>query len=80
MDDQPKRRRSAKGSASGWIEARHGNRKRAKPTVCYWYKWEDAQRVRHARYIPAAKLAQLRQMVEVEGQPVAQVLEFLGET
>jgi hypothetical protein len=79
MDNQPKRRRSAKGSASGWIEARHGNKKRAKPTVCYWYKWEDVHRVRHARYIPAGKLGRVRQMVEVERQPVAQVLEFFGE-
>jgi hypothetical protein len=73
-----RRRRSAKGKASGWIEERQGNRKRAKPTVYYVYKWDDVHRVRHTRYIPAGKLWRVQQMVEVEGQTIAQVLEFLA--
>jgi hypothetical protein len=71
-----KRRHSPKGKASGWIEERFANKKRKMPTTYYVYKWEDATG-RHSRYIPARKLWRVQQMVEIEGRPIAEVLEVL---
>jgi hypothetical protein len=71
------RRHSAKGAASGWIEERIGNRKRPTPSTSYYYRWQD-ETGRHTRYIPAGKLWRVQQLVEVEGKPIAAVLEVLN--
>lgn len=73
---QRTRRHSAKGKASGWIEQRQGNKKRSKPSISYYYRWEDATG-KHSRYIPAGKLKQVRQMCEVERRTIAEILEIL---
>ncbi|HEY9661592.1 MAG TPA: hypothetical protein V6C65_24305 [Allocoleopsis sp.] len=74
---QPKRRHSPKGKASGWIEERIGNKQRRNPSISYYYCWE-IDGVRDKCYIPAGKLWRVQQMVEVEGKPIAQVLEVLN--
>lgn len=73
---QRTRRHSPKGKASGWIEERQGNKKRSKPSISYYYRWEDATG-KHSRYIPAGKLGQVQRMCEVEGRAIAEVLEVL---
>ena len=36
-----KRKHRAAGNASGWIEERLGNKKRANPSVSYYYRWDS---------------------------------------
>lgn len=74
---QRTRRYSPKGRASGWIEQRQGNRKRSKPSISYYYKWQDSTG-KHSRYIPARKLGQVQRMCEVEGRTIAEILEALN--
>lgn len=71
------RRHSPKGEASGWIEERLGNRKRKTPSISYYYRWQD-ETGRYTRYIPASKVWRVQQLVEVEGRPIAEVLEVLA--
>ena len=73
---QKRRRHTPKGSASGWIEERQGNRKRSKSTVSYYYRWDEPGE-RGTVYLPVAIAATVKRMVEVERQPVSKVLEFI---
>lgn len=75
--ERTQRRHSAKGQASGWIEQRQGNKKRSKPSISYYYRWEDATG-KHSRYVPAGKLERVQRMCEVEGRTIAEVLELLN--
>jgi hypothetical protein len=59
---QPKRRYSDKGSASGWLEKRLGNKHRKNPSVSYYYGWLD-QGHQCQRYVPVAKVGQVTQMI-----------------
>jgi hypothetical protein len=69
------RRHTPKGKASGWIEERVGNKKREKPSVSHYYRWENAEG-KHSRYIPAGKLDEVRSLVEKRGA-IAQILHVL---
>jgi len=71
----PPRRHSPRGQASGWIEERQGNRKRKSPSTSYYYGWQD-QGGKYKRYIPAAKVYRVQQMI-AERKTVAQILSFL---
>lgn len=71
-----RRRHTPKGSASGWIEERVGNRKRVHPTVSYYYRWDESDD-RGTVYLPVAIAPTVKRMVEVERQPVSKVLEFI---
>jgi hypothetical protein len=73
---QRTRRHSSKGKASGWIEERQGNKKRSKPSISYYYRWEDVTG-KHSRYIPTRKLEQVQRMCELEGRTIAEILEVL---
>jgi len=71
----PPRRHSPRGQASGWIEERQGNCKRKIPSTSYYYGWQD-QGGKYKRYIPAAKVYRVQQMI-AERKTVAQILSFL---
>jgi hypothetical protein len=71
------RRHTPKGKACGWIEERQGNKARKKASVSHYYKWDDVEG-RGSRYIPAGKVARVREMVYGESRSVAEVLEVLG--
>ena len=74
--DRRRRRHTPKGSASGWIEQRQGNKGRKNPTVSYYYRWDEPDD-RGSVYLPVAIVAMVKRMVEVERQPVSKVLEFI---
>jgi hypothetical protein len=56
------RRHSAKGKATGWIEERQGNLKRTRPSISYYYCWQDGDR-RGKTYVPVRQMSQVRTMV-----------------
>jgi hypothetical protein len=70
-----KRRHSEKGSASGWLEKRVGNKHRKSPSVSYYYGWLD-QGQQCKRYVPVAKLGQVTQMIS-DRCGVEEILGFL---
>ena len=70
-----KRRHSEKGSASGWLEKRLGNKHRKSPSVSYYYGWLD-QGQQCKRYVPVAKLGQVTQMIS-DRCGVEEILGFL---
>ncbi len=70
-----KRRHSEKGSASGWLEKRVGNKHRKNPSVSYYYGWLD-QGQQCKRYVPVAKLGQVTQMISDRGG-VEEILALL---
>jgi hypothetical protein len=82
----PRRKAQAKGKrrpASGWIETREGNKQRNTPSVSYYYCVEQKGN-RTRKYIPAAKVAIIQQLVSVgeaspaeNRHPVAEILEAL---
>lgn len=69
------KRRSPKGQASGWIEERIGNRKRAKPSTSYYYCFEQLGK-RQKLYIPSGKLHRVQSLI-AERKPIAEVLAAL---
>lgn len=75
-DGRSKRRHTPKGSASGWIEQRQGNKCRKNPTVSYYYRWDEPDD-RGSVYLPVAISDIVKRMVEVERRPVSKVLEFI---
>jgi len=70
-----KRRHSEKGSASGWLEKRLGNKHRKHPSVSYYYGWLD-QGQQCKRYVPVAKVGQVTQMIS-DRCGVEEILGFL---
>jgi hypothetical protein len=70
-----KRRHSEKGSASGWLERRLGNKHRKHPSVSYYYGWLD-QGQQCKRYVPVAKVGQVTQMIS-DRCGVEEILGFL---
>ena len=69
------RRRSPRGQASGWIEERQGNKHRKTPSTSYYYGWQVGGE-KHKRYIPAAKVARVEQLI-LERRTVTQILAYL---
>ena len=56
--DAVRRRHSDKGSASGWLEKRVGNKHRKSPSISYYYGWLD-QGQQCKRYVLVAKVGQV---------------------
>jgi len=74
------RRHSPKGKAVGWLKERQGNTRREKPSVSYFYCWDEpvkrdgqAEYQRHQVYVPVRAIAQVQAMI-AERQPVGVVL------
>lgn len=67
-----KRRHRLRGQASGFIEAREGNKSRRVPSVSYYYRW-DSPIGRVTEYIPAAKLLQVEALIKAR-TPAIEVL------
>ena len=69
-----KRKHRAPGNASGWIEERLGNRKRANPSVSYT-TW-DSHKGRVSEYIRASQVARVAGLIEAE-RPALEVLKVV---
>ncbi len=72
-----RRKHREKGNASGWIEERTGNRKRANPSVSYYYRW-DSHKGRVSEYIRASKVTRVAQLIEAE-RPALEILKVVIE-
>ncbi len=71
------RKHRPKGSASGWLETRTGNRKRKKPSVSYLYKW-DSSKGRVSEYVKTSKVSGVSRML-TENRPALEILEYVIE-
>ena len=69
------RRHRDKGSASGWIEERTGNRGRKQPSVSYYYRW-DSHKGRVSEYIRASKVTQVARLIAAE-RPALEILKVV---
>jgi hypothetical protein len=74
------RRHSPKGKAVGWLKERQGNIRRKKPSVSYFYCWDEpvqrdgqAEYQRHQVYVPVGAIARVQEMIAAR-EPVAVVL------
>ena len=67
----------APGNASGWIEERTGNKKRANPSVSYYYRW-DSHKGRVSEYIRASQVARVAKLIEAE-RPALEILRVVVE-
>ncbi|NEP56250.1 MAG: HNH endonuclease [Symploca sp. SIO2G7] len=65
------------GNASGWIEQRVGNKKRANPSVSYYYRW-DSHKGRVSEYIRASQVTRVERMIEAE-RPALEILKVVVE-
>ena len=74
--DSRRKHRSA-GNASGWIEERTGNRKRANPSVSYYYRW-DSHKGRVSEYIRASQVTRVAGLIEAE-RPALEILRVVVE-
>lgn len=82
---QPSQRRhSPKGKGCGWLKERQGNTQRKKPTVSYYYCWDEpvkrdgqTEYQWHQVYVPVRAIAQVRQLL-AERLPVAVVLDAIA--
>ena len=72
-----KRKHRAPGNASGWIEERTGNKKRANPSVSYYYRW-DSPKGRVSEYIRASQVARVANLIEA-GRPALEILKVVVE-
>ena len=72
-----KRKHRAPGNASGWIEERTGNKKRANPSVSYYYRW-DSHKGRVSEYIRASQVARVARLIEAE-RPALEILKVVVE-
>jgi hypothetical protein len=75
---------SPKGKAVGWLKERQVNTKRKKPSVSYFYCWDEpvkrdgqAEYQRHQVYVPVGAIARVQAMI-AERQPVAVVLDAIA--
>jgi hypothetical protein len=80
------RRHSPKGQAVGWLKERQVNTKRKKPSVSYFYCWDEpvkkdgqAEYQRHQVYVPVGAIAQVQAMIAAR-EPVAMVLDAIAGT
>ena len=74
---ESRRKHREKGNASGWIEARTGNRKRANPSVSYYYRW-DSHKGRVSEYIRSSNLTRVARLIEAE-RPALEILKVVVE-
>ena len=74
--DSRRKHRDA-GNASGWIEERTGNRKRANPSVSYYYRW-DSHKGRVSEYIRASQVKRVAGLIEAE-RPALEILRVVIE-
>ncbi|WP_204139574.1 hypothetical protein [Halomicronema sp. CCY15110] len=77
-EHKARKQAQAKGKrrpASGWIETREGNQQRKTPSISHYYCFEQ-QGKRTRKYIPAAKVATVQQLVS-DRRPIAEILEVL---
>ena len=72
---ESRRKHRAPGNASGWIEERTGNRKRANPSVSYYYRW-DSPKGRVSEYIRASQVARVVRLIEAE-RPALEILKVV---
>ncbi|MEN8444083.1 MAG: hypothetical protein ABG776_03610 [Cyanobacteria bacterium J06555_13] len=72
-----KRKHRSPGNASGWIEERMGNRKRANPSVSYYYRW-DSHKGRVSEYIRASQVTRVVRLIEAE-RPALEILKVVVE-
>ena len=72
-----KRKHRAPGNASGWIEERIGNRKRANPSVSYYYRW-DSPKGRVSEYIRTSQVTRVAKLIEAE-RPALEILKVVVE-
>ena len=68
----------------GWIKERRGNTRRKKPSVSYFYCWDEpvqrdgqAEYQRHQVYVPVGAISRVQEMI-AERQPVAVVLDAIA--
>jgi hypothetical protein len=71
------RRHSPKGTASGWLEERQGNKKRKTPSVSSYYGWFEGGACRK-RYVPVGKVYRVHEMIQ-QRKPTSEILAYLGE-
>ncbi|MEM6518924.1 MAG: hypothetical protein AAF722_06270 [Cyanobacteria bacterium P01_C01_bin.70] len=74
---ESRRKHRAPGNASGWIEERTGNRKRANPSVSYYYRW-DSHKGRVSEYIRASQVTRVAGLIEAE-RPALEILKVVVE-
>ncbi|MEM0978642.1 MAG: hypothetical protein AAGH78_00070 [Cyanobacteria bacterium P01_H01_bin.58] len=74
---ESRRKHRAPGNASGWIEERTGNRKRANPSVSYYYRW-DSHKGRVSEYIRASQVTRVAGLIEEE-RPALEILKVVVE-
>ena len=72
-----KRKHRAPGNASGWIEERTGNKKRANPSVSYYYRW-DSHKGRVSEYIRASQVTRVARLIAAE-RPALEILKVVVE-
>ncbi|MEO0706822.1 MAG: hypothetical protein AAF050_14300 [Cyanobacteria bacterium J06649_5] len=72
-----RRKHRAPGNASGWLEERTGNRKRANPSVSYYYRW-DSPKGRVSEYIRASQVMRVTGLIEAE-RPALEILKIVVE-
>ena len=71
------RKHRPKGSASGWLESRTGNRKRKQPSVSHYYRW-DSPKGRVSEYVKASRVNQVHQLI-TEETPALDILKVVVE-
>ena len=74
---ESRRKHREKGYASGWIEERMGNRRRANPSVSYYYRW-DSHKGRVSEYIRASQVTRVTKLIEAE-RPALEILKVVVE-
>ncbi len=72
---ESRRQHREKGNASGWIEERMGNRKRANPSVSYYYRW-DSPKGRVSEYIRASQVTRVAGLIEAK-RPALEILRVV---
>ncbi|MEM9091286.1 MAG: hypothetical protein AAGC93_21410 [Cyanobacteria bacterium P01_F01_bin.53] len=71
------RKHRPKGSASGWLELRTGNRKRKRPSVSHYYRW-DSPKGRVSEYVKASRVSQVHRLI-AEETPALDILKVVVE-
>ena len=71
------RKHRAPGNAAGGIEERTGIRKRANPSVSYYYRW-DSHKGRVSEYIRASQVTRVAGLIEAE-RPALEILRVVVE-
>ncbi len=70
-----RRKHRVPGNASSWIEERTGNKKRANPSVSYYYRW-DSPKGRVSEYIRASQVTRVARLIVAE-RPALEILRVV---